>query len=155
MVLGLILTAVPVVNAIPAVVAAPPGIVTYSEMCSNAATSRSDGYGGTSNTPPGPGILASIAGSGHGLGGPSILTAPPHPPASGWCPHPWVPAFLVDLCALQGPISHRVPFADHLPRQGVEVPRRWAVNDSGPAAMIQSNSTCQICPEQGSGPVHP
>ena len=32
MVLGHILTAVPVVNAIPAVVAAPPGIVTYTEI---------------------------------------------------------------------------------------------------------------------------
>ena len=32
MVLGHILTAVPVVNAIPAVVAARPGIVTYTEI---------------------------------------------------------------------------------------------------------------------------
>jgi 2,4-diaminopentanoate dehydrogenase len=32
MVLGMILTAVPAVNAIPAVVEAPPGIVTYTDL---------------------------------------------------------------------------------------------------------------------------
>ena len=32
MVLGHILTAMPVINAIPAVVAAPPGIVTYEDI---------------------------------------------------------------------------------------------------------------------------
>jgi len=32
MVLGHIMTAMPAVNAIPAVVAAPPGIVTYAEV---------------------------------------------------------------------------------------------------------------------------
>src|SRR5918994_5189355 len=37
----------------------------------------------------------------------------------------------------------------------LRTPLRWAVNDSAPASMIQSNSTCQIRPEQGFGPVHP
>ena len=32
MVLGLIMTAVPAINAIPSVVAAPPGIVTYNDI---------------------------------------------------------------------------------------------------------------------------
>ena len=32
MVLGMIMTALPAVNAIPAVVAAPPGIVTYTDL---------------------------------------------------------------------------------------------------------------------------
>jgi hypothetical protein len=32
MVLGMIMTAMPAVNAIPPVVAAPPGIVTYADL---------------------------------------------------------------------------------------------------------------------------
>ena len=32
MVLGMIMTSLPAINAIPAVVAAPPGIVTYSDL---------------------------------------------------------------------------------------------------------------------------
>jgi len=32
MVLGHILTALPVINAIPAIVAAPPGIITYEDI---------------------------------------------------------------------------------------------------------------------------
>ena len=32
MVLGMIMTAMPAVNAIPGVVAAPPGIVTYTDL---------------------------------------------------------------------------------------------------------------------------
>ena len=32
MVLGMILTAMPAINAIPNVVAAPPGIVTYTDL---------------------------------------------------------------------------------------------------------------------------
>ncbi len=32
MTLGHIMTAIPVINAIPAVVAAPPGIVTYNDL---------------------------------------------------------------------------------------------------------------------------
>jgi hypothetical protein len=31
--LGLIISAMPPINAIPAVIAAPPGIVTYTDLC--------------------------------------------------------------------------------------------------------------------------
>jgi hypothetical protein len=68
--------------------------------------------------------------------------------ASTSCPSSWT-------CAPCRNPSTTVPSMITAPVTLLRTPLRWAVNDSAPASMIQSNSTCQICPEQGFGPVHP